>query len=330
MHPQRSIRRLALGLLIASQALPIAAPFGVSLWANPFTGTAAAPATLAPSSGPESGTASPEETDSSPIQAHPVRASAADPAVIAAQSALHRRLGELMNAWSDTSNPAIAWAAVAAAFLYGILHAVGPGHRKTIVFSLYLAREAPVWEPAVTGLLLAFIHGGTSILILLAVRGMSGSVSSRAGGITAWMEGIAYLVLVAVALFLSLGAVRSLVTGRHVHGRGKASLGTIILTGAYPCPGAILVLVLAVSLGSIGLGILAVLAMSAGMGIPIVAAAYLAWFGRSGIFFALKRNEALVARLSAAVELAGYLVLLGFSFYIAQPFLASLSRQLAR
>ncbi len=293
-------RRAYLGAFILALAA-----FASPLAANPFT---------APQAGSPEASVLPA--------ARPVRAGAADPSTVAVQASLHRRLGSLMAAWKDSAGPNAAWGIVGAAFLYGILHAFGPGHRKTVVFSLYLAKSAPVWEPAGTGFALALLHGGASILLMLALKGVQGAVSSRADNIAAWMEGISYGLLILAAAALAAGALKGLVTGKHSHGRGNATLGTILLTGAYPCPGAILVMVLAVSLGSVGIGIFAVLAMSFGMSVPIVAAGYLAWFGRSGAFYALKRNEARLTRVSSAVELAGYLTLLAFSAYVALPFLA--------
>jgi len=275
------------------------------LAANPFTGGGA---------------------DTGAREAKPVRASAASPALVTAQAGLHERLGTLMTAWERNAGPRIAWPIVGVAFLYGLIHAFGPGHRKTVVFSLYLARPAPVWEPGLTGLALSLLHGGASVAIMLLLRGVRGAVSAKADNIAAWMEGGAYAVLIVAAVALAIGALRSLVTGRHEHGRDGASLGTILLTGAYPCPGAILVMVLASSLGTLGIGIIAVAAMSVGMAMPILAAGYLAWFGRSGVFFALKRNERVLARVSASVELAGYLALLAFSVYVALPFLAGIAR----
>jgi ABC-type nickel/cobalt efflux system permease component RcnA len=52
------------------------------------------------------------------------------------------------------------------------------------------------------------------------------------------------------------------------------SLETILLTGIYPCPGAILVLVLSLTLDITGIGILAVFAMSLGLSIPIIDSEY--------------------------------------------------------
>lgn len=257
---------------------------------------------------------------------NPVRAAPAPAGIAGVQADLHERLGDLMLSWSERAGPGAVWGVLAAAFLYGIFHALGPGHRKTVVFSLYLARKAPVWEPAGTGFLLSLLHGGASVTLLFALRGASGALSAGSSRIAAWMEGIAYALLVLAALVLALGSLKNLLRGEHRHGGSGANLGTILLTGAYPCPGAVLVLVLSLQLGSLGVGVAAVLAMSAGMSLPIVAAGYLAWFGRTGLFLALKRREELLGRVSSGVELAGYLLLLGFSIYIALPFFLSVGR----
>ena len=104
------------------------------------------------------------------------------------------------------------------------------------------------------------------------------------------------------------------------------SLGTILLTGIYPCPGAILILILSLTLDITGIGIIAVFAMSLGMSIPIIGAGYLAWFGRTGLFHALKNNEKKLGRISAGVELFGYSFLLLFALYMAEPFILSMIR----
>jgi ABC-type nickel/cobalt efflux system permease component RcnA len=142
------------------------------------------------------------------------------------------------------------------------------------------------------------------------------------------MEGGSYVLLIILALVL---AVRALVEVVRVPGGKKkaaASLGAVLVSGIYPCPGAVLVLVLALTLDMLFVGVLAVFAMSLGMSIPIIAAGYLAWFGRTGIFLGLWAREDRIARLSAGVEFAGYLLLLGFSLYMAQPFLVSLLRMI--
>ncbi len=259
----------------------------------------------------------------------PVRASGANPDLVSRQATLRDTLGDAFYSWKEGSSGSALRAIICVAFLYGILHALGPGHRKTVVFSLYLARSAPPWEPAGTGALLALLHAGAAVVILFGLRGVSGAISGRADTIGIYMEGFAYLLLAAIALPLVVKAILDLARERPRETGGPASLGTILLTGIYPCPGAILVLVLSLSLDIVGVGVLAVVSMSLGMTIPIVAAGYLAWFGRTGLFRALKSREARLARISAGFELFGYAFLLAFALYMVAPFSLSLLRAIA-
>jgi len=261
-------------------------------------------------------------------QAAPVRTGPADLHLVARQASLRDALGNYFHSWKESGSRSLFWGILGVSFLYGILHALGPGHRKTVIFSLYLARRAPSWEPAMTGALLAILHASAAIVLLMALRGISGAISGRADNVTIYMEGFAYALLIAVALYLVTQAIRDLARGKDHASRSAMSLGTILLTGIYPCPGAILILVLSLTLNITGIGTLAVFAMSLGMSLPIIVAGYLAWFGRTGIFLALKGNESRLARVSALIELFGYSFLLAFAAYMAAPFIVSLARMI--
>ncbi len=256
----------------------------------------------------------------------PVRTSPADRRLVNGQASLRDALGDYFYDWKANGSKSLFWGIIGAAFLYGMLHALGPGHRKTVIFSLYLARGAPAWEPAGTGALLSLLHGGAAVVLLLILRGVTGAISGKADNIVNWMEGSAYILLIAVALWLVVHAIVDLARGGSRHDSGAMSLGTILVTGIYPCPGAILILVLSLSLDITGIGILAVFAMSLGMSLPVIAAGYLAWAGRTGLFHALKKNENVIGKVSAGIGLAGYSFLLAFAVNMAMPFIASLAR----
>lgn len=89
-----------------------------------------------------------------------------------------------------------------------------------------------------------------------------------------------------------------------------------------------LVLVLAVSLNLLALGIFAVIAMSVGMSIPIIASGYLAWAGRTGLFYKLKGKERIIALIGSILQIAAYGFLLYISVRTALPFILSLFRML--
>lgn len=293
-------RRLRLALSTAVLLLA-AAVHGSALFANPFIGGADAPAVT-------------------PVQPGGLALAP----IVSGQLELRARLAEYFATWQAGASPSLLFVILGAASLYGVLHALGPGHRKAVVLAIYLARRAPWWEPMATSLALAALHGGTAIALLLAFRGVAGAVSASTDAISIYMEGFAYCALIAAALYLVLRSIVDLSRGGE-HDDSKLGLGAVILTGVYPCPGALLVLVLSLSLDIAGVGILAVLAMSAGMAIPVTAFAYLGWFGRSGILRRRKDNEAAVKKAGAIVELVGFSILLLFAVYIALPFISGVA-----
>lgn len=289
---QKRTRRLA-----AALAFLLFASAGLS--ANPFIGT-----------------------DSTP-QAAPVLAGGpTNPALIQGQLDLRQRLADYFGSWQGSHSASLLLVILGVSFLYGALHALGPGHRKTVVFSIYLARKAPWWEPLASSLALAGLHGGAAIVLLLVFRGVSGAISASTDSIATYMEGGAYTLLIVMALVLLVRAIVDLVKGKESKD-GAMSLGTLILTGIYPCPGAILVLVLSLSLDIMRIGLLAVLAMSLGMSFPIAVFAYMGWAGRAGLLKRLKNNEAAIQKTGTILEIGGFSLLLAFSVYLALPFIAS-------
>lgn len=263
------------------------------------------------------------------------------------QGDLREEIASFFRNWKNSEGvekSQILWGIISVAFLYGMIHAAGPGHRKTIVFSLYIARKSPWYEPLITGFLLALLHGGCAIVLMLIFKGISGSISANTNAYTIYMEGFSYLLVIIVALFLIIKETVEFVKSSKVakstttvavqekskkgskdftRNNGFGDLVPFLISGLYPCPGAILVLVLSFTLDILGAGIAAVSFMSLGMAIPIIIVAYLAWFGRKSLFSALKNRESLIRKLSFGIEIFGYSLLILFSLYIAMPFFVS-------
>jgi len=214
------------------------------------------------------------------------------------------------------------------AFLYGLLHAAGPGHRKTIVFSLFLSRRTGFFEPLAAGLLSAIVHAFTGVGLIGVLSVMRGAIAGlgEADTVGLWMDGLSFTLLIVISLVLLVMKVRSLLlhTG-HTHShRGKGLYSITFFSSLVPCPGVIMVLMVALYFNVVVLGLLAVLSMSLGMGVVVSIAGYLAWFGREGLFLRLKENGERLGQISAGLELVSYFLLFTFSLYAAWPFLISL------
>lgn len=277
------------------------------------------------------------DTDSGSIEAAgntpmSVRSGASSPGTVKVQKNLRERIGELFYNIENPENKGekitLYFSLLFFSFLYGIIHAAGPGHRKTIVFSMYAAKKAPWWEPALTSFLLAFLHGGCAVALILIFRGVEGAIGIKTEKFSVYMEGFSYILIIFLALFIMAKEILEFCNQKKQNEKpektgGKKYSGYVLflISGLYPCPGAILVLILSHTLGILVSGIFSVIAMSAGMMIPIAIAGYLAWFGREGVFRILKNKENLIRGVSLAVTVASCLFLCGFSVYIAWPFL---------
>lgn len=289
----------------AFAAISILLFFSTSVSANPFVGTADSPSVA------------------------PVRSGAGTiDAIIRGQLELRNRLARFFQDWERDSSAATLFLILAVSFAYGVLHALGPGHRKTVVFSIYLTRKAPWWEPMASSSILAGLHGGTAIFLILLFKGISGALSSAIEPFALYMEGGAYCVLIVMALVLLVRSAVDLLR-RKERASDPATLGTLLLTGVYPCPGAVLVLILSASLDILGIGVLAVVAMSIGMSLPIAFFAYLGWFGRSGLLGRLKNDEDRIKAAGQIIDIVGFAILLVFAVYIALPFLVTIPRLFA-
>lgn len=221
-----------------------------------------------------------------------------------------------------------ALAVLGIAFVYGLAHAAGPGHRKTVVFSLFIGAKAKAWEPMAAGFLSALTHtasGGLVIGVLSLVRGAVASLTSAETAL-AWADGGSLLILALIAAALIVNKLRHF-SHAHDHGpsgAGRGRYAVVFLTSLVPCTGSIMVMLFALYLGSPLLGVAALLFIALGQGLVVSAAAYLAWFGRERFFNAIKRRERAVAAVSGGLELASYALILAFSLYTAWPFLGFL------
>jgi len=172
-------------------------------------------------------------------------------------------------------------------FLYGALHAVGPGHGKAVVASYFVANRARWTAGIVMGSMISLIQGVSAIamvgLLAILLQWRQFEVLNRAASV----EFVSY------ALIALLGAVmlfRAL-TGRghhhdhehHEHSphpplpsgeRGKGSthrldLKLVIAAGLTPCASAIIILLFALANDALGVGIAAVAVLSLGMALTV-------------------------------------------------------------
>jgi ABC-type nickel/cobalt efflux system permease component RcnA len=123
------------------------------------------------------------------------------------QQSLQRTLAvSVKSLKSDPLGGAITLALLS--FVYGVLHAVGPGHGKTIISSYVVANE----ETARRGVIISFIAAGLQALTAVILVGVLLIALGATGlQVNAWsnqLETISYAMIALVGLYLLAGQLR--------------------------------------------------------------------------------------------------------------------------
>lgn len=122
--------------------------------------------------------------------------------VLKTQQSLQRDLAS--NVKSLKGDNALAGAVMLAAlsFIYGVVHAVGPGHGKAIISSYVVANEETVRR----GIVISFIAAGLQALTAIALVGILAFALNATGlQINAWsnqLESVSYALIALVGLWL--------------------------------------------------------------------------------------------------------------------------------
>jgi len=221
---------------------------------------------------------------------------------------------------------------IALALAYGVFHAAGPGHGKTIVSSFLLANESKIRHSFIIGYLVAGVHALSALTVVLVlyylIRGIFATGVEQANH---------YIQLVTFAVITLIGAfmlVRRAAGKGHSHdhcaaaGRAPATgltlrnlIGIAVPAGVIPCPGAVAVILFALSLHMLAVSVLAVSSISLGMGTTISATGAIVILVKRGAIRAVAGvHEERDSKVRRAVEIAGaaILFLFGLVLFLAQ------------
>ncbi len=224
------------------------------------------------------------------------------------------------------------------AFVYGVLHAAGPGHGKLVVSSYFLSGGAPVRRGlllaggvALTQALAAILLVGVPLLVLDWTR------ASVLGGVRV-LELVSYGLMTAVGLLLLVRAVRGDGCGHAHHGRhghacaphglprlapDRAGFSLLTLAvGCRPCSGAVLVLLFALANAMVPAGLLAVLAMAGGVALTTAAAGLVGIGARHRLDVALLTHPRAARLAGRGLAVAGALLIVAVGGLLFFPPLA--------
>jgi nickel/cobalt exporter len=200
-------------------------------------------------------------------------------------------------------------AAMAAAVLFGVVHALMPGHGKTVLVSYHLGQPAKLREGIANGAILALTHVGLALALVLA----GFAVISRAfayGGRTPQFETASGVLIALIGAFLLWRSLRS---DHHAHTKDGKTLAFV--TGMIPCPLTTFIMSYALARGMLMAGLAVTAAMTAGMIATIGGIALAAAFARDRFMGLLDRTEGWRQRVGTVLEVGGSVMVLALGFW---------------
>jgi nickel/cobalt transporter (NicO) family protein len=120
--------------------------------------------------------------------------------VLTRQAAFYRSLSGFIRASRDDG--AAMWGLFGISFLYGIFHAVGPGHGKAVISSYLLANEETWRRGVALSFASAAIQSATAIIIVAVAAVLLGTTAKAIGSTVHVVETVSYGLVILIGLRL--------------------------------------------------------------------------------------------------------------------------------
>jgi nickel/cobalt exporter len=209
------------------------------------------------------------------------------------------KIKSLFESIKDEKNPLTYMLLLFFAYIYGLIHALGPGHGKTLVASYFLSHDKSYAKALFISLSIGVVHTFSAFLLTLLVYFIVDSFLAQfLDNAVFYTTKISAFIIIFIALYLfykkfkaykelkkvQKKAAYTFSATPHVATCGCSSckvensstdMALIISAGIIPCPGTITIFIFSLSLGLYYAGFLSALIMSLGMSTIIFLSALL-------------------------------------------------------
>lgn len=124
------------------------------------------------------------------------------------------------------------WTLVGVGFVYGVVHAAGPGHGKAVIASYMMANDSALRRGIVLALLAALLQGAVAVALVGGATLVFGATAARMNGIADALAAASYLGVAAIGAWLVVKKGAALAkAGRAYFERRAALSGAAALAG---------------------------------------------------------------------------------------------------
>ena len=206
-------------------------------------------------------------------------------------------------------------------FMFGIIHSIGPGHAKSIIFSYFLTMDARIKDGIILGVLVAIVHGISGFLAAVIVIF---SVNRLIHGVFPGFNTATIMPFVSGFFVIGIGGYFFIKTcfdlnqsSKSINQRKEVQethsfinvLYAALGIGIIPCAGTVILVSFFLAIKRIDLGIASAISMTAGMAIIIILSGIFSIVSKQ-IFISIWKNK--IYQITIVARFIGSFALLIF------------------
>lgn len=216
------------------------------------------------------------------------------------------------------------WLFLLFSFLYGIFHAIGPGHGKSIAMSYFLSRPGKVIHGFIMGNILTFVHVFSAVAVILALYFIFKVTGiAQFDQLSNTFKIISYGLLMIVGCYLAGKALYEAWHWQKIEASGgpnaldmKSLVLTSLVTGLIPCPGAAIILSFSIIMKVMFQGLIAMLFIAIGMGVTTSGIAFITIISRKTILRLFDKKAKKFMWVYTSLALSGALLIVTISLLL--------------
>ena len=241
------------------------------------------------------------------------------------------KIKSLFESIKDESNPFTYISLLLFAYIYGVIHALGPGHGKTLVASYFLTNDKSYIKALLISLAIGIVHTFSAFLLTVAIYFFLDVLLAQfVDNAVFYTTKISAFIIIFIAIYLLLKkhkAYKELSKPKFTFSatphpatcgcgsckvdKDSTDAALIISAGIIPCPGTITIFIFSLSLGLYYAGFLSALVMSLGMSTIIFFSAVLSVMVRKKTNTNLKVKKFLEYGSLSIILILGIILLFG-------------------
>lgn len=210
------------------------------------------------------------------------------------------------------------------AFLFGVVHAAGPGHGKVFTLSYFMSDNADIKKGLLLGNMIAFLHAAMAVVLVFVLNFIiKHSFLKNMENSTQVMKLISYALIFAVGVYMLISHIRTIkkkqiVTEYSPDVSTKNTIAMALAIGLVPCPATSTVLLFMVSIDILLFGLVLAFFIALGMGFTISLVGIATIAAKKGTIKIFSKQKDAQSKIGNIFEIGGaiLIILLGLSFFL--------------